>query len=516
MLYRSTYKNQTSQKVLFLLYILFANITISVGQTDRSIVVNPAYEHEFQKGVNSKKYALLVGTDEYDNFTMLNNPIHDVEDIGKVLSEKYGFTINILRNPSSNQLLSTLKEYRKKLKRNDRFLLYIAGHGTYDNIFYKEGFLVMKETKNETEDPNLLTYLPFQHVKNIADNLPSQQVMLMVDVCFGGAFNENIQRNRSASSRNYHWNANVFLQKQLKDKGRFVLSSGRLNTVPDGAFGSHSPFARDLIKALEDNASDSIVTAQKLQLELLTLSSNPILGYFGETNGMSDFVFKARSSSSKVNEKERIDLLVNMYYGNLKELSLEFFKQRFINTVALQKIADEFHDMAKNGNVEASFWVAYMNHRGHGIRLDANEKNRFIQLAYDTFYTEHFENMNDEHILLLTMLQSEGMMKIENHYRLQNQITSSLSEEHPISYYYAGRYCLKQSKLKHAYVNLLKGAKKGNAFCQFELSFLIYREKDKLENLGYTDLNYKDWLLEASRNGLRKATDVMNSQGITE
>ncbi|MBD0401285.1 caspase family protein [Flammeovirga sp. EKP202] len=504
------------RKILFLLYFLLFNLLLSNGQTTRSVVINPAYEHEFQGEITSRKYALFIGTDDYDYFNTLNNPINDIEEVSRLLADKYAFNTKILKNPDANQVLSTIKQYRTLLKPNDRFLLYIAGHGTYDNIHYKEGFLVMKETKNEALDPNLLTYLPFQYIKNITDNLPSRQVMLVVDVCFGGAFNDQIQRNRSGASRNYHWNANVFLTNQLKEKGRFVMSSGRLNPVPDGDYGQHSPFAADFIKALEINANDSIVTAQKIQLELQTLASNPIFGYYGETKGITDFVFKARSSTSKVNEQERIDILVNMYYAYLKGLSLEFSKKLFLNSVQLQKIANEFYTMARNGNVEASFWVTYMNHCRHGIQLSQSEVRNFSTLAYETFKKEHTEMMNDEHIFQLTILQSEGIVPIENHQILQEQITSSVNIGSSMSSFYAGRYCKKRSNLKRAYFYFLNGAKEGNAFCQYELSSLIYRQKEELEKLGYVDLDYKKWLLKASQNGLRRAKDVIISQGLTE
>ncbi|KXX67266.1 caspase family protein [Flammeovirga sp. SJP92] len=487
-----------------------------MGQTDRSIVINPDYEEEYQLDINSKTYALLIGTDKYDYFPTLNNPIHDVEKVGDLLKNKYLFDTEILKNPSSNEVISVLKTYHRKLKKNDRFLLYIAGHGTYDNTYYKEGFLVMKETKSEALDPNLLTYLPFQHIKSITDNLPSQQVMLVVDVCFGGAFNEKIIQSRSGVTRNYHWNADVFLKNQLKEKGRFVLSSGRLNPVSDGISGQHSPFAQKFISALEIHSKDSIVTAQKLQLELQTLSSNPVLGFFGETVGISDFVFKAKSSTSSVSEKERIEVLVNIYYGYLKDLSLEFSKKTFLNSVQLQKIANEFYIMAKSGNVEASFWASYMSHCRHGIRLSEDEKQEFSQRAYTAFTAEHFDQMNNEHLLLLTILQSEGMVPIQSHSSLQQLITSSVDDKNAIGYFYAGRYCKRFKKLKYEYYYLLNGAKKGNPFCQFELSSLIFKEKEKLERLGYTDLDYESWLIKASENGLQRAKDVLISRGITE
>jgi len=49
----------------------------------------------YPQGTN---YALMFGTNIYDTWEDLFNPINDVESVGLKLSESYGFKVEIIRN----------------------------------------------------------------------------------------------------------------------------------------------------------------------------------------------------------------------------------------------------------------------------------------------------------------------------------------------------------------------------------------------------------------------------------
>src|SRR5713101_5179481 len=45
-------------------------------------------------------YALLFGTDKYDNWNALANPVLDARTIGDVLKNVYGFEVQLFENPT--------------------------------------------------------------------------------------------------------------------------------------------------------------------------------------------------------------------------------------------------------------------------------------------------------------------------------------------------------------------------------------------------------------------------------
>ena len=61
-----------------------------------------------------KDYALIFSTDKYDNWRALVNPIYDSHTVADDLKKTYGFTTDIVENPTQSQVLDKLREYAEK------------------------------------------------------------------------------------------------------------------------------------------------------------------------------------------------------------------------------------------------------------------------------------------------------------------------------------------------------------------------------------------------------------------
>ncbi|AZQ62226.1 hypothetical protein EI427_08245 [Flammeovirga pectinis] len=493
-------------KIIFVqLFLLYFTPSI-FSQTYRSIDVINGLGFEDNKEVKSNAYALLIGTDQYQDFDDLKNPIYDTEGVAEVLKEDYEFEVEILKNPSKTMILNKLRAYKDKLKKYDRFILYIAGHGTYEHRYFNEGFLVTSRTRNEIKDPNYESYLPFYTVKQLTDNFRSRQVMLVVDVCFGGAFNDKITKGRSVYTKNNHLSAPQFLQNQLKERNRFVLSSSRLNPVADGMKGKHSPFAQKFIHSLKINAEDSIVTANDLSSELKTLSSRPILGHFGSYIGSSDFVFKAKSE--KISSEILVGAAIKEYVDYLKELPEFRLRQKKLLSPELNQIVIQLQEASQMGNAEASFWLSLLGKRKHGIELSESEINVYADDAI-TKFTSELENGIDIHIGYLAAIQTEHIKKFTTKSKIQDWYTTATNKNLFMCNLFAGDYSKSIGNFKYAYKFYEQGAEQGNSFCQFELANLKYNNKTSINDLGYETDDYKLWLQKASDNGLQRAKEIL-------
>jgi hypothetical protein len=246
-------------------------------------------------------YALVIGTNSYSKgspqWKDLSNPVEDAKEISSVLKSEYGYHVRTLYDPPVDTLIAALKQYSRILNEEDQFILFIAGHGDYDPYFFDDGFLVMSNSLATSKDPYRRTYLPFTQLRNIVDNLPARQIMLMIDVCFGGAFDEKISAGPSRSGSSPY--ADVSMDRLIKDKlplkTRIVLSSGSLNEVPDGYEGKHSPFAARIINCLNTRGgADGFLTTIQLYDFVQRLPSKPVRGELSGNEGGAEFFLIAK------------------------------------------------------------------------------------------------------------------------------------------------------------------------------------------------------------------------------
>ncbi|PWJ39255.1 caspase family protein [Sediminitomix flava] len=235
-----------------------------------------------------KDYALVIATDEYDQWNNLVNPVNDAETISKELEENYGFEVNFVKNPTTAQIMSALRKFAsKKYNFYDQLFIFIAGHGQYDPIF-QEGYIVGKNSL--IHDEGKTTYVSHSSLRTVINNIPCEHIFLAIDACFGGTFDPTI-----ASSRGNLYDEiskQDFVDRKLQFKTRRYLTSGGKEYVPDGRPGHHSPFARKFLEALRNyGGDDRILTMGELLNYTERLEPQPRTGEFGDNAPGSDFIF---------------------------------------------------------------------------------------------------------------------------------------------------------------------------------------------------------------------------------
>lgn len=256
----------------------------------RNIDVKPAKEAMASR----HDRALIIATDEYDDWSDLTNPVFDAQTIEKELREYYGFETELVLNPTKREILNKIREYAKKsYMPDDQLLIFIAGHGQFDDIF-TEGYLVCKDSKKNDEAKE--TYISHSTMRTYVNNIPSNHTFIVMDVCFGGTFDQSIARAGSRGEDMYaDLPAEEFIKRKLRFKTRRYLTSGGKQYVPDGRPGHHSPFARKFLEALRNyGGRDKVLTTMELISYIETISPEPKYGEFGDNEPGSDFVFVAK------------------------------------------------------------------------------------------------------------------------------------------------------------------------------------------------------------------------------
>ncbi|MBL0273727.1 MAG: caspase family protein [Chitinophagaceae bacterium] len=252
---------------------------------------------------SGKQYALVVGTNNYKGgWKTLPNAINDARAIKDELAQDYGFEVQLLEDKPMDTIYKAIGEYYRIMNPNDQLIIYFAGHGDEETEFLGDGFIVCADSKPRDMDPARNTYIQYAKLQKMVNNIPSRQILVMLDVCHGGLFNQKILDKRNEADKKAITNRNVrqFLVDQSEFKCRKFLSSVGTDEAFDGKSGDHSPFANLLLQVLrakgqETNGivtlSDIYSVLQKNSLnETATLKISPQKDGFGGDNPMSDFI----------------------------------------------------------------------------------------------------------------------------------------------------------------------------------------------------------------------------------
>jgi Caspase domain len=239
----------------------------------------------------AKYYALLIGTDHYDNYAPLHNAVGDVTNIGNELRSMYGFQVKVLTDPSKTDIFQCFEDYQKvDFGPADELLVYVAGHGAFDSNLLKTGLLALKGSKpgDLTKD----SFFLFSALRDMLDGLHVKHVLLVLDVCFGADFSAEaakLQDPTRGIDMNDVASEKEFLSMKMKATTRQFIASGPVE-VPDGAPGKGSPFANGVLSQLR--RYEKLLTLEELFTGVERLKSLPVHGNWGDDQPGSVFVFK--------------------------------------------------------------------------------------------------------------------------------------------------------------------------------------------------------------------------------
>ena len=238
-------------------------------------------------------HAVLFATDRYAHFETLANPIHDADTLRDTLASTYGFSVELFRNPTRRQVLTTIRGYAERTYgEHDHLLIFFAGHGHFDEI-NGEGYLVLGDSRPLVEDAIFESYIGYPMLKTRIDRIGCNHILLVVDACFAGTLDRQIGGHRGDAIYDDITRAE-FLQRKLKHRTRRYVTSGGKEYVPDGRPGHHSPFMRRFLEALRTyGGQDGLLTLNDFYHHLEYVKPEPRTGEFGDNEPGSDFVWIA-------------------------------------------------------------------------------------------------------------------------------------------------------------------------------------------------------------------------------
>ncbi len=285
---------------------LYRDIFGDTEEITRGLKPKPKELQQTIADLTAKKYALIVGTDNYKSkgWNKLSNPIKDARAVADELSNSYGFEVQLLEDKPMDSVYKAIREYYRIAQPNDQLVVYFAGHGDVDNELLDDGFIVCSDSKSIDDDPIRNTYIPYDRLKKMLNNIPARQVLVLLDVCHGGTFDSkafNKEKRESGTGSITNMNVLQFLKDKLPLRTRKFLSSVGSEPAFDGKAGRHSPFANLLLQVLraKGEGSNGIVTLDDINAVLRTASLNetatlkisPHMADFGNVDAFTEFIF---------------------------------------------------------------------------------------------------------------------------------------------------------------------------------------------------------------------------------
>ncbi len=242
---------------------------------------------------NRKDLALIFATNKYDEWDDLDNPEINVGVIAQELEQNYGFEIDLVLNPTRQQIVSKLLGYQdKNFNEYDQLLIYFASHGLVDK-YTSKSYIIVKNSK--INDPSGHSHLSHSHIKAMTDAIPSKHILLLLDAEYGPYDPKPLKVVVNEIEEPLPLLNIDFIKRKLRFKSRTYFSTGEHPLLDKDSLINRITFSEQFYKALRSNgAGDGILTKAELKSYLEILISDLKFGDFESYEPGSDFLFIAK------------------------------------------------------------------------------------------------------------------------------------------------------------------------------------------------------------------------------
>lgn len=211
--------------------------------------------------VYSRSHALVIGIDQYQHLNPLNGAVRDAKALAELL-ENRGFEVTLLLNEQATKTeidRQLLGELPKNVGKNDRFLIYFAGHGVPEGRGDESrGYLMPVEAAESWQG------LAMDNVmKELRVRYKARHILYLADACYSGLGLSTRAVPQSSDLPGY-------LRKVSEAEVQLQFTAGGKGQQANeytGRRGTHGLFTYHLLDGLEgaaDANDDGIVTSAEL------------------------------------------------------------------------------------------------------------------------------------------------------------------------------------------------------------------------------------------------------------
>ena len=204
--------------------------------------------------IKGKYYALVIGINDYKYIPKLEIAKKDAIEVERLLRELYGFETKLIYDATRMTILNAINDFRKKIKEEDSFLIYYAGHGDYDKVADKAYWLPA-----DAERDNPTNWIMADDITTNMKRMASKHVLIISDSCYSGTFVRRVVTDLSSEKSDREG----FIKRMLEKTSRTLMSSGGNEPVLDSGGSGHSVFAEAFLKGFRE-MGEKVFTADEI------------------------------------------------------------------------------------------------------------------------------------------------------------------------------------------------------------------------------------------------------------
>jgi chromosome segregation ATPase len=203
-------------------------------------------------------HALIIANQDYQYLDDLSTPIRDAMEIERLLVNRYGFSVTVLRNATDDQIMTTLHEFSNNMTEQDNLLIYYAGRGSTPDGPPDRAYWLGVDARPELRN----TWLLAEHVSAKIREIQAKRVLVVTDSCFSRRSSQQVTMatRRGLDPERFKLLAGF--------RSRYVLTSGANVPVIDASGDrSHSLFAKSFLEVLRQNRN--VLSGEMLSHEMI-------------------------------------------------------------------------------------------------------------------------------------------------------------------------------------------------------------------------------------------------------
>jgi tetratricopeptide (TPR) repeat protein len=241
-----------------------------------------------------KSFAVVIGINNYEKWPQLEFALEDAEAIRKRFEES-GFDeiITILDKAATQRNILTVLGYElpKKVDRNDRVVMYFAGHGQTEDLPTgdQKGYIIPVDADTSNY---FATAISMEQVRDLSRRIPAKHLLYVMDSCYSGL---GLSRAAGVSPK-----SSGYIRKISSMRVVQIITAGGKGEQAQEKQG-HGLFTRYFLRGLDGEADinhDGVVTGTELGAYLRpsvsNASSQAQTPLYGRLEGEGEFLFFTR------------------------------------------------------------------------------------------------------------------------------------------------------------------------------------------------------------------------------
>jgi len=211
----------------------------------------------------------------------------ECEQIKLQLETNFGFTCELVPNPTRQQMKNKIRQYNTLLGPQDQALFFFSTHGYYNPVSDR-GYLIGSDGPPDDAYGDL--YYSYDDLRNDLSACQAKHILIALDACHSGSFNMVTRGQGQPATPVYREGKTCSekVAKTLQYTGRQFCTSGNKRAKTPGK----SAFAADFLETLIKGGADGLIFFDDLAYRLGKLDNpRPETGTFGNHQPGGDFVF---------------------------------------------------------------------------------------------------------------------------------------------------------------------------------------------------------------------------------